>query len=149
PSRGRSARASGPGGGDRRAANPAWVSRRYGCHPTPDWPREADPPPSGGGIQHCLNPSKSRPFRPRFLAPVPSAAHADVVEMRIQKAARGATAAGAEHAKEVVVGRKLGIGRIGLLRVAQHDAVSVDAAVLAGLKAALQAALVDQPGDEL
>src|SRR5262249_44648445 len=101
-----------------------------------------------GGIGAFLNPSISRPFRLRFCAQVESAPHADIVEMRIQEAARGATAVGAEHVKEVVVGRKLGSGRICLLPVAERNAVSIDAAVLAEPEAALQAALVDQPGDE-
>src|SRR5260370_6555592 len=103
----------------------------------------------GGGIGAFLNPSTSRPFRARLGAEVESAAHPDIVEMRIQEAARGATAVGAEHAEEVVIGRQLGIGRVCLLAVAQRDTMSIDAAVLAGPKAARQAVLVNQAGDEL
>ena len=85
----------------------------------------------------------------RLGAQVEGAAHPDVVEMLVEEAARGAAAAGVKHAEEIVVGRKLGIGRIGLLAVAEHDAMGVDAAVLAEPDAARQPALVDQSGDEL
>src|SRR5215471_11537584 len=56
--------------------------------------------------------------------------------MLIQETAGRAAAAGAQHAEEVIVGRQLGIGRIRFLPVAQRDAVSIDAAVLPGPKAA-------------
>src|ERR1700686_2227989 len=52
----------------------------------------------------------SRPLRLGLRAQVERAAPADVVEMLVEEAPRGAAAAGVEHAKEIVVGRELGVG---------------------------------------
>src|SRR6266446_1606587 len=48
PGGGRSARASGPGGGDSGATSKA-LHVPHRCHPTPDCLRQSDPPPAGEG----------------------------------------------------------------------------------------------------
>src|SRR6266403_1927779 len=48
PGGGRSARASGPGGGDSGATSTA-LHVPHRCHPTPDCLRQSDPPPAGEG----------------------------------------------------------------------------------------------------
>src|SRR5215470_7951266 len=54
PGGGRSARVSGPGGGDGRAGNSAWVFRWHRRHPAPDCLRQSDPPPPGEGFPDTL-----------------------------------------------------------------------------------------------
>jgi hypothetical protein len=78
------------------------------------------------GAQPRISPLNSRPFGVGFGAQVERAAHADVVEMRLQEMLRRAASVVVEHAEEIVVGRQLAVGGVGLVAVAQHDAVRID-----------------------
>src|SRR5258705_10926935 len=54
PGGGRSARVSGPGGGDGRAAKSSRAVSWHRRHPTPDCLRQSDPPPSGEGSRDVV-----------------------------------------------------------------------------------------------
>src|SRR5579872_4071825 len=100
------------------------------------------------GVTCTMRAILSRPFGLRLGAQIDRALDADVVEMLVEKAARGALAADAQRFEEVEVGGQFA-RRVELLAEAvEHDAMHVDAAVLAGADAARQPALIDQTCDE-
>src|SRR5262249_50701868 len=93
--------------------------------------------------------TKSRPLGMRLGAQVEGAAAAEIVEMRVEEAARGTLAARPQHLEELVVVVELGVGVEMLAEAVEHDAVHVDAPVLFAAGAAPETALVDHPVDEL
>ena len=91
----------------------------------------------------------SRPFGLRLGLQVDGAAHADIVEMLVEKTPRRALAAEMQHVEEIVIGRQLAESIEMRAETIEHDAVHVDAPVLSGPGAARQPALIDQPRDEI
>src|SRR5262249_9000487 len=77
------------------------------------------------------------------------AAIADVPEVRAQELARSLGAPVAQLEEEVIVGIELGACGEIVEDGVERDPVHVDPAILAFALAARQAALVDQPGDEI
>src|SRR5579884_1610827 len=101
------------------------------------------------GAGSAMAASLSRPLGLRLRLQVDRASDADIVEVLVQKAARRALAADAQHLEKIVVGRQLA-ARIQMRpEPIEHDAVDVDAAILARPGAAWQFALIDQAGDEI
>src|SRR5579871_586156 len=111
----------------------------------PRWLTDCNMEDGGIGGDSSL---RSRPLGLGLGAQIERAAHSDIVEMGVQEMPCGAASVGMEHAEEVVIGRQLGGGGVGLVPVAQHDAVSIHPAVLAGAEAVRQAAPVDLSRDE-
>ena len=91
----------------------------------------------------------SRPLGLRLGPQIDGALHADIVEMLVEETPRRALAADVQHFEEIVVGRELAERVEMRAEAIEHDAVDVDAPVLAGPGAARQPALIDQAGDEL
>src|SRR5208282_1732359 len=100
-------------------------------------------------VTSAIEGNLSRPLGLRLRPQVDGALHADIVEMVVQKTPRGAHAADVQHVEEIVIGREFAIGIEMGAEAVEHDAVNVDASVLTGLGAVRQAALIDQPGDEI
>src|SRR5689334_4741658 len=74
--------------------------------------------------------------------------HADVVIMRVEKAARGPAAVGAQNLEEVIVSVKPARRVQRLRRSCESDAMKIDPAILSGASPARQLAFVDQLADE-
>ena len=92
--------------------------------------------------------AKVGPVKARFGGKVESAAHADIVEVRVEKALRCLPPCGVKRAEELKVGFVFGVRLIHLFAVIERDAVGIDAAILAGAGTARQTPLIDEPGDK-
>src|SRR6476646_7499222 len=75
-------------------------------------------------------------------------AHTDVIVVRVQETARGATAVGTQHFKEIIVSTEPAGGVQRLRRPCKGDAMNVNPPVLPVTGTARQLALVDQFSDE-
>src|SRR5690242_2101092 len=93
--------------------------------------------------------SLSRPFGLRFGAQVDRALHADIVKVLVEETPPRALAADVEHIEEVVIGRKPAECVEMRAEPVEHDAMHVDAAILAQADAARQLALIDQASDKV
>ena len=91
----------------------------------------------------------SRPLGLRFGPQIDRALHADIVKMLVEETPRRPLAVDAQHLEEIVVGRQLAGGVELLAEAIEHDAMDIDAAVLARPGAARQPPLIDQAGDKL
>src|SRR3984893_15956117 len=90
----------------------------------------------------------SRPLGLRLCPQVDGAFHADIGKVCVVKTPRRPLAVRPQHFEEIVVGRQ-SRGCVELRTEAiKHDAMHVDAAVLAGPDAARQTALIDQARDK-
>src|ERR1035437_1964233 len=90
---------------------------------------------SNGGAAAFMADSLSRPLGADFGLQIDSAAHADVVEMRVEESPRRALPVGAQHLEEIVVGVEAAV-RVELLGGGiERDPAHVDAPILAGAPA--------------
>src|SRR5580704_8226669 len=88
--------------------------------------------------------SLSRPFGLRFGLQIHRALHADIVEMLVEETAGGTYATDVQHLEEIVVGGELAEGIEMGAETVEHNAMDIDAAILARPGAARQLALIDQ-----
>src|SRR5579863_8905629 len=100
------------------------------------------------GVASGIGVSVSRPLGLRLGAQIHRTLDADIVEMLVEKATGGALAAEPQHFKKIIIGRKLAEGVEMRAETVEHDAMNIDAAILAGADTARQPALIDQAGDE-
>src|SRR5664279_1397471 len=103
---------------------------------------------SNGVAAAFIRTSLSRPLGADFGLQIDGAAHADVVEMRVEESPRRALPVGVQHLEEIVVGVEATVGAELLGGAIECDPVHVDAPILARPQPARQVTLIDQPRHE-
>src|SRR5882757_9697007 len=100
------------------------------------------------GSSPAMTTTGSPPLGIDFRLEIDAGAHADVVVMRVEEAARRALAELAQQFERLEIVAQLGRRRQLLAEPFEHDAVHVDAAIFVRPGAVRNTALVDQPVDE-